>query len=128
MPNPTLKIKPTGGIQPVKMNAENERLWVKYCGARDFLVEMHKDCLAHKAKTPRGVYLFVTAPREQFRRFNTPPPFIYPRRLKRWLLQALNRCDRLIANPNGYETGDFKLNSEDKAEKAVAQAEQQAHL
>lgn len=110
MPNPTLSVPKsrTANIRVPKMNATNAKLWAHYCDMRDEVIEIHKDAVAHSGKSPRGVYLFATHPRETFRRFNTPPPFIFPHSLTRWLKTAIRRCERLIANPNGYEDGSWR--------------------
>lgn len=80
------------------MNDENVRLWETYCNLRDVVIAKHHGFLTQGKRTPKNIWLFVVG-RDPMRRFS-PPEFIYPKRCKAWLQQAIRRCESALEHPD----------------------------
>ena len=82
-----------------KWQRDFESLWSEYCTKRDFLVDLHKDCLAHGGRTPRLVFIFA-ATKYRWRTYRCPI-ITSPKKQSNWLRAAIRQCDYIIANPEG---------------------------
>ncbi len=92
-------VAPTGKRIPA-WQREVEFLWELYCDKRDFIVALHKDCLANEARTPKLAFIFSVSPSERYRRYGAVP-YRLPKHKLKWLKAAIKRCDAIIESPGG---------------------------
>lgn len=83
-----------------KWQRQCEALWEDYCTKRDFIIEMHKDCLAASARSPRLVFIFAAQPKYRMRTYRAPG-HLYPKNRIKQLQALIAHCDYIIANPGG---------------------------
>lgn len=83
------------------MTKEILKLWAAYEKKRNEIVCLHRQSWDKEGRSPKNIWMFATHPNELFRRY-IMPPYYQEKRLRRWIIMAIARCDDALQNPEGY--------------------------